>query len=121
MELDKIETVFREFFAAHRSHYGIRITSAALDFSKIYVDFTLLAGHSYCCSEPGCHLPWNCKKLIAIALAHALPMPDEITVYWPGIVQAGAKLETLKGLGIPPESNANEWDATLDQNGLKVH
>jgi hypothetical protein len=121
MQLAQIENVFRDLYAGNRrARYEIKVTSAALDYCKIYVDLTLLADEKYCCSEPGCHLPWNCKKLFAITLSQGLNVPDDVTVYWHGIVQQGARLDVLKKLGLPAGTSGHEWDAVLTQNGLKI-
>ena len=54
----ELETLFRDLLASNRGPgYGVSVLGATPDLSVIDVSLRFIAGRTYCCAEPGCHLP----------------------------------------------------------------
>ncbi len=113
-ELDhlfRLDTIFSELLRSPRGpRYGVTVKDAASDLSEIYVELRFLAGRSYCCAEPSCHIPSTCKQLVALAEQHALRVPDDVRVYWHCVVEEGARLQVLNSFGVSPETKAYAFD-----------
>jgi len=106
-----LDNVFRDLFSFNRGPgYRISVTDAAPDLSVINVEFRFLAGHSYCCAEPGCHLPRNCERLVRLAAERSIRLPDDLIVCWHCVVEEGASLECRRS---PTVTNAYEFDAVV--------
>src|SRR4051794_11561366 len=100
--ISEIETMIRELLAANNSPgYGITVCDAASDPPTIDVDFRFLFGRTYCCAEPGCHLPRDLSRLPRLA---------GIVIRWHCRVEDGAKLKCREQLGLPLESEAYEFE-----------
>jgi len=108
--LFELDRLFHDYFAFKRPRYGISVTDAAPDLSVINVEFRFLKGHSYCCAEPGCHVPCRCDRLVRLAAERSIRLPDDVMVRWHCIVEEGARLQCLSGLELPAESEAYEFD-----------
>lgn len=108
-ELDKL---FRDLLASNRGPgYGVSVIAAAADLSLIDVDLRFMAGRTYCCAEPGCHLPSDKDqhRLRRLAAERGIRLPEAVTVRWYCHVEEGVKLECHKPLGLPAESNAYDF------------
>src|SRR3954469_17179931 len=104
----ELDNVFRDLLASNRGPgYGVSVLSARPDFSVIDVDLRFIAGRTYCCAEPGCHLPRDNGRIKSLAAERAIQLPKTFTVRWHCHVEQGAKIECLKKLGLPVESKVN--------------
>ncbi len=107
------ESLFHDLLANNRGPgYGISVVAAAPDLSSFEVDLRFLAGRTYCCGEPGCHLPRNTKWLVQLAAAKSLSLPSSTVVHWHCIVEEGAQFECMKSLGLPLASKTYSFEAT---------
>ena len=98
----EIEALLNELLAANRSPgYGVAVRDVASDPPTIHVDFRYLSGHTYCCAEPGCHLPCDLSRL---------PRLSGFTIRWHCIVEQGAQLKCLAKLGLPLDSDGYEYE-----------
>jgi hypothetical protein len=122
MTLSQLDDLFRELFASKsRLRYGISVTGAAPDLSTIDVDFRFLTGQSYCCIEPGCHLPWSCADLVRLAAERSGRLPDDVVVKWHCIVEEGARDQTLRAFGRSVESKAHEFDFVSGDPSARIN
>jgi hypothetical protein len=111
MSLSELGDLFQELLGPKRRlRFGVRVTGAAADLSVIDAEFRFLAGRSYCCTQPGCHLPWNCERLVRLAAERSIRLPDDVTVRWHCLVEEGARNLCLREFGRPIESKAHEFD-----------
>ena len=113
MENPEIESLFCDLLASnHGPGYFISILSASRDRSVIDVELRFVAGRTYCCAEPGCHLPSDTgqQRLHLLAAERGIKMPEAVTVRWHCHVEEGAKLEHLAKLGLPVESKAYDFE-----------
>src|SRR5689334_22992890 len=100
--IPEIETMIQELLATNNSPgYGIVVRDAASDPATIDVDIRFLSGRTYCCAEPGCHLPRDWSRI---------PRLTGIPIRWHCRVEDGAKLKCHEQLGLPLESEAYEFD-----------
>ena len=109
-ELDKL---FRDLLASNQGPgYGVSVLGASPDLSLIDVDLHFMAGRTYCCAEPGCHLPRDAEqqRLRRLAAERAIALPKSVTVRWHCHVERGAKLQCMTKLGSPVESNAYDFE-----------
>jgi hypothetical protein len=107
----ELDSLFRELLASNRGPgYGISVLAATPDLSVIDVDFRFLAGRSYCCAEPGCHLDHSGGRLLRLAKERSIPLPNGVTVRWHCYVEQGARLECMKFLRLPTESEAYDFE-----------
>lgn len=108
----ELENLLRELLATNCGPgYGISVLSAAADLSVIDVELRFIAGRTYCCAEPGCHLPRSNSMLVSLAAERGLRLPDSVAVRWHCHVDRGALLQSMKSLGLPIESEAYEFEA----------
>lgn len=113
----EIDDLFREFFSTNRGPgYGVSVTSAAPDRSTIEVEFRFLASRSYCCAEPGCHLPRDCERLIRLAAERSIHLPEGVAVRWHCIVEEGASLRCRRA---PVVAKAYEYDMVTEKSHLR--
>lgn len=121
-----LDVIFNEFLRSpRRPRYGINVTDATSDLSEIYVELRFLAGRSYCCAEPDCHIPSTCKRLVALAETHGLRLPDDVRVHWHCVVEEGARLQVLNSMGGFPETKGYTFDVvaggrTLAANASRI-
>lgn len=103
--------VFVELLGSNRGPgYGIKVTDAANDLSRIEVEVVFVAGRTYCCAEPGCHLPRESKRLTELAALRSISIPEHVTIRWHFRIEAGTRLECRRALGLPLESEAYEFE-----------
>jgi hypothetical protein len=108
----ELDNLFRDLLASNRgAGYGVSVMDAVPDLSVTDVELRFVAGRTYCCAEPGCHVPFDQaqQRLHRLAAERALRLPDALTVRWHCQVEEGAKLECHKSLGVPPESEAYDF------------
>jgi hypothetical protein len=106
----ELDSLFRELLAANGGPgYGISVLAAAPDLSVIDVELRFIAGRSYCCAEPGCHLGLDNLKLLRLAAERCVRLPESVTVRWHCRVERGARLEVMKSFGLPIESDAYDF------------
>jgi hypothetical protein len=55
-------------------------------------------------------LPRDDRRLQRLAVERAIQLPQSVTVRWHCHVERGAKLECMKKLGLPVESEAYDFD-----------
>lgn len=109
----ELDQLFRDLLASNRGPgYGVTVLGAASDLSLIDVDLRFLAGRSYCCAEPGCHLPRDNTKLLRLAAERSIPVPESVRVRWHCHVEHGTGLECRKRFGLPAVSEAYKFDWT---------
>lgn len=109
LRISILNMVFREYFAANRGDpVGVQVTDAVGDTVQLRVTF--LAGHRYCCAEPGCHFGPHWNRLRQIASKHYMALPRNLKVCFHGVVEAGAKLECC-----PIPSEADEFHDVFDE------
>jgi hypothetical protein len=109
----ELDNLFRDLLASNRGPgYGVSVIGAAHDLSVIDVDLRFIAGRTYCCAEPGCHLPLDkeARRLRSLAAERAIRLPEAMTIRWHCHVEEGAKLECHKSLGLPAESKAYDFE-----------
>jgi hypothetical protein len=110
--MEELTDGFVELLSKNRGPgYGIKVIDAAADLSRIDVEIVFVAGRTYCCAEPGCHLPRDSKRLVELAAIRSIPIPELAAITWHFRIEAGARLECLNTLGLPLESPAYEFDA----------
>jgi len=98
----EIEALINELLAANRSPgYGITVRNVASDPPTIDVDLRFLSGRTYCCAEPGCHLPSDLSRL---------PLLVGFTIRWHCIVEDGAQLKCLEDLGLPLDGDGYDYE-----------
>jgi hypothetical protein len=98
----EIEALINDLLAANDSPgYGITVRNIASDPPTIDVEFRFLSGRTYCCAEPGCHLPRDLSRL---------PLLAGFTIRWHCIVEQGAQLKCLAALGLPLNSPGYEYE-----------
>jgi hypothetical protein len=108
----KLDNLFRELLATNRGPgYGISVVAATSDLSSIEVDLRFLSGRTYCCGEPGCHLPSNIDRIIKLAANSSILLPASAVIHWHCFVEEGVLFESMKSLGLPLESKAYNFDA----------
>jgi hypothetical protein len=108
----ELDSLFRDLLAANRGPgYGVSLIGAAPDLSVIDVDLRFIAGQTYCCAEPGCHLPFDKeqRRVRQLAAERAIQLPEALTVRWHCHVEEGAKLECHKSFRLPVESKAYDF------------
>jgi hypothetical protein len=106
----ELDNLFRNLLASNRGPgYGVSVTGAAADLSVIDVELRFIAGRSYCCAEPGCHVGLDNAKLLRLAAQRSVPLPESVTVRWHCHVAQGARLEVMKSFGRPVESEAYDF------------
>lgn len=111
MSLAELESILIEYLGAKSpSRFGVTLVHATPDCSMIDVELRFLSGETYCCSEPGCHLPRHCDGLIDFAAERSVVLPRRMTVHWHCIIEAGARMECNRAMGLPFESEAYEFD-----------
>jgi hypothetical protein len=118
----ELDNLFRDLLASNRGPgYGVSVISAAGDLSAIDVDLRFIAGRTYCCAEPGCHMPIDNQqgRLRCLAAERDIRLPDVMTVRWHCHVEAGAKLECYKALGLPLESEAYDFEVAYGQKAAE--
>jgi hypothetical protein len=99
---DATEELIRDLVSANRfPGYEIAILRESLDPPAIEVRIRFLAGRTYCCAEPGCHLPLMSPK--------GGPL-EHTTILWRCQVEKGARLESLAALGLPLETDGYEFE-----------
>jgi hypothetical protein len=111
----ELDNLFRDLLASNRClGYAVSILGASPDLSIIDVDLRFVAGRTYCCAEPGCHVPRDAgqRRLRRLATERAIALPESVTVRWHCHVERGAKLECMTKLGLPVESEAYDFEAT---------
>ena len=88
------------------------VLGATPDLSVIDVDLRFVAGRTYCCAEPGCHVPFDSGqlRLRRLAAERGISFPESVTIRWHCHVKRGAKLECMKQLGLPVESKAYDFE-----------
>jgi hypothetical protein len=107
----QLEEVICELLTRNKVlRFRISAVEAAPDLSSIDVVVHFLAGHSYCCAEGGCHFPWTCDRLIKLAAAHSICLPENVIVRWHCNVEEGARLQCHAALGQPAESRAYQFE-----------
>jgi hypothetical protein len=98
----EIEATIREVLSANNSPgYGITVADVSTDPPTIDVDIHFLSGCTYCCAEPGCHLPHDLSLLPALS---------GFTIHWHFRVEQGARLKSNAPLGLPLESAGYEFE-----------
>jgi hypothetical protein len=98
----EIEAAIGELLAGNNAPgYGIAVRGVSTDPPIIDVDIRFISGRTYCCAEPGCHLPRDTSRLPALA---------GFTIRWHCRVEDGARLRCLSALGMPMESTAYEFE-----------
>jgi hypothetical protein len=108
-----VYSLFRDLLSTNRGPgYGISILRVGPDLSSIDVGLRFIAGRTYCCGEPGCHLPRDTERLIQLAAVRSISLPESVVVHWHCFVEEGARFECMKSLGLPLESKAYSFKAT---------
>lgn len=109
----ELDNLFRDLLASNSGPgYGVAVRGVTPDRFLIEVEVRFLAGRSYCCAEPFCHLPWNTARLLELAAERGVELPESVVVGWHCYVEAGARLEVLECFGLPAESAAYDSTAT---------
>ena len=113
MRFPELDSLFRELLATNLGPgYGLSVVRVAADLSVVDVELRLLAGRTYCCAEPGCHLPRGIMRLVRLAAQRSIGLPESVIVRWHCHVERGAKLECRRQLALSVESDAYEFEAT---------
>jgi hypothetical protein len=90
------------------SNYGV---TASLEDAVLHVVLTLRAGATYCCYEPGCHLPLHRGKrwdvLREALVAHGIDAPSRLTLRLTVVVEEGARFFDLS----KPDQSRRGWYA----------
>lgn len=108
----ELDSLFRELLATNKGPgYAINVRHAAPDLSIVDVELRFIAGRSYCCAEPACHLPHDCRRILRLAAQRAVSLPESVTVRWHCYVEKGTRLDSLKYLGLPAESDPYDFEA----------
>ena len=109
----ELDNLFRDLLATNGGPgYGVSFLGASTDLSIIDVELHFVAGRTYCCAEPGCHLPRDTGQqlLRRLAAERAIALPESVTVRWHCHVERGAKFECMTKLGLPAESEAYDFE-----------
>jgi hypothetical protein len=88
------------------------MSDAAPGLSVIDVDLSFIADRTYCCAEPGCHLPRDNRRLRSLAAERGIQLPEAVAVRWHCHVEQGAKFQCMKRFGLPVESEAYDFEVT---------
>jgi hypothetical protein len=108
-ELDRI---VRDLLASNRGPgYDVSVVAVTPDHAVIDVNLCFVTGRTYCCDEPGCHIPRRCERLLKLAAEPSISLPDHVVVRWHCRVEQGTRLECHKAFGLPLESDAYEFEA----------
>jgi hypothetical protein len=106
-----LDNLIRGYLAGNRGPgYSVSVITAATDLSEIEVDLHFLSGRTYCCAEPGCHLPHDNSRLVAFAAKSGIILPGSVVIRWHCTVHQGARLECLKHFRMPLESAAYTFE-----------
>lgn len=109
--MGELTDVFVELLSNNRGPgYGVKVIDAAKDLSRVDVEIVFVAGRTYCCAEPGCHLPRDSKRLMKLAAVRSISIPERAMIKWHFRIEAGARLECHHALGMPLESRAYQFD-----------
>jgi hypothetical protein len=117
---EQLAAVFRKFLSKHRPcdgiapDYGISVDDVSPDRHTVVLTLTFKAAARYCCAEPGCHLglfqfrAW--QRLRGFLKEADLEIPSPLTIHVRGIVEEGARLASMKKLGLPEEQQAYQYE-----------
>lgn len=89
------------------------VTVLRIDGYHVELEIRFSAGATYCCAEPGCHLPTHAStwwRHLRRELKDANIDPPELTVQIHGVVEEGALLNVLRAMGMSASSTAYEYD-----------
>lgn len=104
----ELEAIIRERLSANKSHgYGIAVVDVATNPPTVDVELRFLSGQTYCCAEPGCHIPDDIAR-------H--PQLAGFTIRWHCVVERNAKLNSSKALGRPLEQDGYEYDYVIGES-----
>jgi hypothetical protein len=104
----QVEALIRERLAHNNSPgYGITVVDISPDARNIDIDLRFLSGRTYCCAEPGCHLPNDLARLPALA---------DFTIRWHCIVERGARLKCNEVLRLPLEDDGYQYDYVIGES-----
>src|SRR5262245_52363089 len=104
----EVEALIRERLSANESPgYGIAVLGVASDPPTIDVELRFLSGRTYCCTEPGCHIPADIASQ---------PQLAEFTIRWHCIVERGARLKCHAVFGLPLEHEGYEYDYVIGES-----
>ncbi len=114
MNYPDLDNLFRDLLASNRGPgYAVSVIRAASDLSVIDVELRFIAGRTYCCAEPGCHMPFDReqKRLHRLAAERAISLPESVTVRWHCHVELGVILGGSSRSGATPrESQAYNFE-----------
>lgn len=126
--LEAIQHAFEDFVSKNRDsksgeHPRYRWEGLGWDAgtSTLRAKLIFAAGESYCCFEPGCHVPllagaekaWGrLRRALAIQGAPDLPVPLRVQLV--GVVEAGAVAHSYPG-GIAGPSDGYEYDELFEE------
>lgn len=91
----------------------ISIIAVSQNGLKIEIGLRFERGSRYCCAEPGCFIPsfdrqwWSRVREHLRAVTEREPPPMTLEIN--GIVEDGALLRVLAGLGLPEESSGYSY------------
>jgi hypothetical protein len=112
MDIADIDKLVNEALSRNRGPgYRVAVTDAAADLSHINVAVTFIAGRTYCCAEPFCHVPHDLSKFFRFAAERGVIFPAHAEVRWHFVVEDGAMFSVYKDLGLPLASKHREYDA----------
>jgi hypothetical protein len=113
-----LDMILRELLASNRGpDYGVSVIGAAGDLSTIDVELRFLAERTYCCPEPGCHLPQNNEQLVRLSAASSIQLPDSVVVRWQCRVEPGARFNCMRELGLPTQGEGYAFEFEVPRLG----
>jgi hypothetical protein len=100
-----------DFLASNRGPgYRVSVSHLSSDLSRAQVTLTFIAGRTYCCAEPFCHLPQDASKFLAFAAERDFSLPRNLQLDWHCVVEEGTLLTSNEALGLPLVSPRLEYD-----------
>jgi hypothetical protein len=113
MEIAELNPLFSELLATNSGPgYVISVVGASPDLSAIDVELRLLSERTYCCAEPGCHLPRDHHRLRQLAANQGIALPESLVVRWKVRVERGAKVQSLALVGLEVSSEEYVYEVT---------
>ena len=121
MDIRQLNDLFTDLLASNRGPgYGVEVTGTTADASVVEVKITFLAGKTYCCSEPFCHVRRDAARVLRFAAGRGIPLPEGIEIRWHFVVEAGTLLTCNKASGLPErEVERREFDAVSRSSGAE--
>lgn len=125
----ELAAAFRACLARNRGadgredRYGIEVITLDPETGLASLVLTFRAAESYCCAELGCHFLYVRRRTwdaIRAELARRnVSLIPPLTVRVRGVVEAGARLESMAGFGLPCESEGYAYEALWNERDAR--